>query len=141
MAENLKLTAEVIDAAKSEKGGWTKAVLAQWGVGWPPPKGWRELLIAGQPIPQPGVNGFPATSSRPSACPEADLLHEVVMAVIEAGQGHLLAGIEALNSYYGGRMPTVAEVIGDGPAFITGDVHLEDRVYSFRCIRDAQIGR
>lgn len=34
-----------IEAAKTPAGGWTKDTLAQWGVPWPPPKGWREDLI------------------------------------------------------------------------------------------------
>lgn len=31
-------------AAQSDRGGWTKAQLAEWGVPWPPPKGWRRAL-------------------------------------------------------------------------------------------------
>jgi hypothetical protein len=26
-------------------GGWTRAQLAEWGVPWPPPKGWKQALI------------------------------------------------------------------------------------------------
>ncbi len=33
-----------IDASKSVAGGWTRHVLAQWGVPWPPPKGWRRVI-------------------------------------------------------------------------------------------------
>ena len=33
-----------IEAARSAAGGWTRAQLAQWGVPWPPPKGWRRVL-------------------------------------------------------------------------------------------------
>lgn len=40
-----------IEAGKSAKGGWTRAQLAEWGVPWPPPKGWKEALIAGRPVP------------------------------------------------------------------------------------------
>ena len=36
---------EEILAARTAKGGWTKAQLAEWGVPWPPPKGWKERLI------------------------------------------------------------------------------------------------
>lgn len=133
----MKLTAEEIDAAKSEKGGWTKATLAAWGVPWPPPKGWREMLIEGRPVPQPGVDGEPASAVRPSACPEAALLRKVVSAVIEAGQGHILAGIDELNAYYGARTPTVADVIGGRPshALIEGKISFDDKVYSFTCMR------
>lgn len=36
--------AEII-AAMSPKGGWKASTLAQWGVAWPPPKGWRRKLV------------------------------------------------------------------------------------------------
>ena len=133
----IKVPAAVIDAAKSEKGGWTKAVLATWGVPWPPPKGWRKALIEGLPIPLPGVDGEPATAVRPNACPEAKLLHQVVMAVIEVGHGDILKGIPELNTYYGCDLPTVADVIGGRPqhAIITGGIAFDDKVYSFTCAR------
>jgi hypothetical protein len=35
-----------IEAARTKRGGWTKDQLAEWGVPWPPPKGWRKSLIA-----------------------------------------------------------------------------------------------
>lgn len=38
-------TAAEIEAAKTPRGGWTKAQLAAWGVPWPPPKGWRAALV------------------------------------------------------------------------------------------------
>jgi hypothetical protein len=132
-----KISAQEIEAARSPKGGWTKATLAAWGVAWPPRAGWKERLIAGEPLPQPGVDEVAATSSRPSACLEAKLLHQVVMAVINAGQSDLLKGIDELNSYYGSPLPTVAEVIGGRPkhAIITGDISFDDKVYSFKCAR------
>src|SRR5260370_30314393 len=111
-----KISAQEIEAARSPKGGWTKATLAAWGVAWPPRAGWKERLIAVEPAPQPGVDGVVATSSRPSACLEAKLLQQVVMAVINAGQSDILKGIDELNVYYGGGpLPTVADVIGGRP--------------------------
>lgn len=44
----MKVTAEEIEAGKSEKGGWSKAQLEAWGIEWPPPKGWKEKLLAGE---------------------------------------------------------------------------------------------
>lgn len=38
-------TAEEIEQARTAAGGWTKKQLAEWGVGWPPPKGWKKELI------------------------------------------------------------------------------------------------
>jgi hypothetical protein len=131
------LAAEEIEAARSPKGGWTKATLAAWGISWPPPAGWKERLLAGQPIPQTGVDHVAATSKRPSACPEAKLLQQVVMAVINAGHSDILKGIEELNAYYGSQIPTVADMIGGRPthAIITGDISFDDKVYSFKCAR------
>lgn len=35
---------EEVEAARTEKGGWTRATLAAWGVSWPPPPSWRKKL-------------------------------------------------------------------------------------------------
>lgn len=35
---------EEIAAAKTKGGGWTQVQLAEWGIPWPPPKGWRARL-------------------------------------------------------------------------------------------------
>lgn len=40
------VSADEIEASKSVAGGWTKKTLAAWGVPWPPPKGWKGVLIA-----------------------------------------------------------------------------------------------
>lgn len=34
-----------IEARRTPTGGWTKVQLAQWGVPWPPSKGWRQKLV------------------------------------------------------------------------------------------------
>jgi ribonuclease HI len=35
-----------IEAAKTKNGGWTRKQLAEWGVSWPPRRGWKRALIA-----------------------------------------------------------------------------------------------
>ena len=35
---------EIMDA-RTAKGGWTKETLKQWGISWPPPKGWKKRLL------------------------------------------------------------------------------------------------
>lgn len=47
----MKISNAEIEAAKSARGGWTRETLANWGVPWPPPKGWRKALTEGKPIP------------------------------------------------------------------------------------------
>jgi hypothetical protein len=34
-----------IEAAKTAAGGWKRKTLEDWGVPWPPPKGWRQKLL------------------------------------------------------------------------------------------------
>jgi hypothetical protein len=65
------------------------------------------------------------------------LLHQVVMAVINSGQGHLLNELSKAAAYYKCRIPTVEEVVGGRPetAIITGGITFDDRVYSFSCAR------
>lgn len=45
-----QITAAVPDseivAAMTPKGGWKATQLAEWGVPWPPPRGWREKLVS-----------------------------------------------------------------------------------------------
>lgn len=41
----IKITDNEIDSFKTTAGGWTRSTLAQWGVPWPPPKGWRKTIL------------------------------------------------------------------------------------------------
>lgn len=45
----MKFTREQIEAAKTENGGWTRKQLAEWGVSWPPRKGWRREIEISSP--------------------------------------------------------------------------------------------
>ena len=129
----IKLTTEEIEAAKTERGGWTKSTLEAWGIAWPPPKGWKEALMAGEKI------GF-APLAEPETAPdslEAKLLHDVVLAVIGSGQGDILKEVEGLDTFYNCRIPTVADIIGGRPemAIIEGGIKWDDRVYRFSVAR------
>lgn len=138
MTEIKKVTLEEIQAGKSEKGGWNKKTLAQWGVPWPPPKGWQESLIKGEPLAERTVSSN-ALWSRFTGDEGGKFLHKVVMAVIETGNGEILKDIEGLSEYYGNSLPTVADVIGDKPknAIIEGGITFDDKVYKFSCIRSS----
>lgn len=57
-------TAAEIEAAKSPRGGWTRAQLAEWGVPWPPPKGWKQRLLRQASIAGQAATGPPATEKR-----------------------------------------------------------------------------
>jgi hypothetical protein len=52
MAGRCRLTKADIEAGKSAKGGFTRAILAEWGVPWPPPKGWRKRLLQQGYVPK-----------------------------------------------------------------------------------------
>lgn len=40
------ITEEEILAARTPKGAWKRAQLAEWGVPWPPPQGWKAQIIS-----------------------------------------------------------------------------------------------
>ncbi len=42
----LPMTEAEIDAGRSANGGFTRAILAGWGIPWPAKKGWRKELLA-----------------------------------------------------------------------------------------------
>jgi len=44
-SDNIPMTERDIEAAKSPQGGWTKKTFANWGISWPPQKGWKEKLL------------------------------------------------------------------------------------------------
>lgn len=125
----LKLTREQINAGKSEKGGWTRETLAGWGIGWPPPRGWKDALLDGKEIAN---TASVEVETNPNGL-EAKLLHQVVMAVISAGQSDILKGIDDLNAYYDSALPTVADIVGSRPetAIIEGGIMWDDKVYRF----------
>lgn len=124
-----KVSIEEIENNKSEKGGWTKQTLAQWGIPWPPPKGWKEALINGT---------FQPTS-------EADLrkmLRDLTMAVVQSGNGHLLADLPEIVELFGGKIPTVKDFVGSAPsAVFVGGVRLDDKVFQFTCTRSQLLHR
>lgn len=51
----MHITADEIEEKKTVKGGWTKKQLSEWGINWPPQKGWKEALINGTSIPSTEV--------------------------------------------------------------------------------------
>lgn len=128
-----KISLEEINAARGENGGWTKATLARWGIGWPPPKGWKDALVAGDEI----KNIAPVEKESHPYSIESDVLHDVVMAVISSGHGDILKDIETYNAYCGGRLPTVEEIVGGRPevAIIEGGIRWDDTVYRFSVAR------
>lgn len=48
----MRVSREEIEANSTSAGGFTREQLAKWGVSWPPPKGWKDELIAGE-VPHP----------------------------------------------------------------------------------------
>jgi len=40
-----RITEDEIISKQTPKGGWKREQLAEWGVPWPPPKGWKERLL------------------------------------------------------------------------------------------------
>lgn len=139
-----RVTEEEIEAGKSPRGAWTRSQLAEWGVPWPPPGGWRRRITsfdgsatsakAAQRPSTKDIDRKPAAD--PAENPDAaKLLHQVVMAVINAGQGTLLNELPEVLAYYGSRIPTVADIVDGKPAEISGEIRMDDRVYRLSCAR------
>lgn len=77
MSGPVKLSASDIDSRKTPKGGWTKATLAEWGVPWPPPPGWREaLMMRGAPYQSPP----PVREGPPISMDEVEAIFERALA-------------------------------------------------------------
>lgn len=55
--ELVRVTAELIEAGRSERGGWSKVQLALLGVSWPPLPGWKREVVGGS-IPQADAERF-----------------------------------------------------------------------------------
>jgi hypothetical protein len=96
----MRLTAEEIEAGKSPKGGFTRAQLAKWGVGWPPPQGWKEALLAGGQDTDPRLAPSPINP----IVTAHDLLRNVVLAIIEQEHAHLLYEFPEVLAYFGARL-------------------------------------
>jgi hypothetical protein len=68
------ITNEEIEAKRTPAGGWKKATLAEWGVPWPAPKGWRKTIVAHGTPYDPALNTFAAPAQPEYARVTAELL-------------------------------------------------------------------
>lgn len=100
-----RLTLEQINAGKTPKGGWSKAQLAEWGVPWPPAKGWQQKLIAGETFPAPAIK---ESLIRPGVDAH-DLLRQVVVAVINANHAADLHAFPDVLEYFGSHADEVPD--------------------------------
>ena len=98
------ITEEEIEAARSPRGGWTRATLARWGVPWPAPKGWRRALVRGDPVPVTGKDTLSMSPIR-AGIPAHDLLCKVVSAVIAYGHASDLSEFPDVLAYFGSQLP------------------------------------
>lgn len=63
MREQTVVTDEILESAKSSKGGYSKKQLALLGVDWPPKTGWKKAML-GKSLPSSTVAQFVAMSGR-----------------------------------------------------------------------------
>ena len=86
------MTEAEIEAGKSPKGGFTRQQLAEWGVPWPTPKGWKKALMEGRDPSK--INNKPDTG---------DLLRKVVLAVVESGNFDIIKEMDDVHAFFGCR--------------------------------------
>lgn len=115
----MAITLEQIEATKSKDGGYTKAGLATLGVPWPPPKGWKEALLAGETMETAGMRSSAPSVINPEISAD-DLLRKVVLAVVNAGHASDLYEFPDVLAYFGSRVPHPDEIAdhhqsGEGP--------------------------
>ena len=101
------MTEEELEKGKSPKGGWTKNQLAKWGVPWPPPKGWKETLLANN------TELFEITAAQQLQHVTV-LLRLVVMQMIDTGHADKLYNVPGLLDYFGAKTPTREELEAAG---------------------------
>ncbi len=65
----MRVTLDEIMAKRTPAGGWTWAQFRAWGVPVPPPKGWKQKLIAGVGFGDGEAD--PAPAIEPEAAPDA----------------------------------------------------------------------
>lgn len=132
------ITEEEIAAAQSPRRGLTAKTLASWGVPWPPPKGWKDTILAHGIPYQPELNTFGGKPEVPvteeglqkmmdASAPvlidgepfdvvgaldidPAQLLSKVVTAVISHGQAEILWEFPEVLAFFGSRIPQRDEV-------------------------------
>lgn len=102
------MTRDEIDAGRSEKGGFTKKQLAQWGVPWPPPSGWMEVLMEGKTMSEAGLRSEEPSPIRP-AISAHDLLRVVVLAVVEKGHASDLYEFPDVLAFFGAQVPDTTQ--------------------------------
>lgn len=98
------MTLDEIEAGRSAKGGFTKEQLAKWGVPWPPPKGWKEQLLAGRSMSEAGLRSSEPSPIRPNVSAH-DLLRTVVLAVVERGHASDLEDYPDVLAFFGAQKP------------------------------------
>ena len=103
------ISEEEILAARSPKGSWTKKTLAQWGVPWPPPSGWKATILT-HGIPYDVAKNVGVNAVAEEEIDTAKLLRKVVVAVINHGQAHILYDLPDVLAFFGSRIPERHEV-------------------------------
>jgi hypothetical protein len=94
------VTEDEMNAARTPAGGWTRETLAGWGVPWPPPKGWKAALLAGQSMQDAGLRSEEPSPIRP-AMSAHELLRIVVLAVVEKGHASDLYEFPDVLAHFG----------------------------------------
>lgn len=93
------ITADEIAHGATMQGAYTASTLAQWGVPWPAPKGWKETLLRfGVP--------FKRSEHEEHELQKAQrLLRVAVLKVVETGNAHLFDDEAELLAYFGAVNP------------------------------------
>lgn len=114
-----------IEAARTPAGGWTRAQLAEWGVPWPPPKGWRRELEGREPWQPPRTrcptltiddpnNGGSEPGAWANHLRDTEFMNPARAGRETAGMGR--SDEPRMAAGYGGAPPHMPALFNPGPA-------------------------
>jgi hypothetical protein len=97
-----RLTEAEIEAGRTKKGGFSRNKLAEWGVPWPPPHGWKRALLTGSYDTEDEEYDFRGDMT---VVELHDLFRKVVSAVVANGHADDLYQFPDVLAYFGAQNP------------------------------------
>ncbi|MHA7168060.1 hypothetical protein ACX801_07840 [Arthrobacter bambusae] len=113
------MTPEELEQGRTPKGGFTRKQLEAWGVPWPPPKGWKRVLLTGDKKRAP--EWLRAEESNSQARSNAERLpgEGTTHGEVKADRGARKPRGPLVRAEPMGRREDGSPVAGDGQAYAT----------------------
>jgi hypothetical protein len=104
---------------RTAAGGWTKATLAEWGVAWPPPAGWKRRLEQAWYEAQGKV---PPWEQRPGQMDELTEIGGATFGIVKViGRGRLAVLVRFMQLEVPDRWVPCSQIVGPARLWERGD--------------------